>query len=528
MKKSIVLLILALLVLSVMSSAKALKGRTSVGIRAPFILPFWEGKHFSNFGGGNQPFLRGWDFALEAKRGVSDHFMLGITAGYATTYDDTLTRDSRGGVAINDDHAFLKLTGILVGLQAEYFFDKEYTFQPYFLGGVGLDFWKLEPVEGDDSYNTTDLGIKFGTGLMIPIRKDFFIDVQAKFTFEKANLSTSVPEGFYGSGDWSGYNTRPFHAYFEPSIGLHYAFGGEADSDKDGVGDSKDECPNTIMGAEVDKRGCPTDADGDGVYDGLDQCPNTATGVKVDVLGCPLDSDKDGVYDGLDKCPETPAGMKVDNNGCPPDSDGDGVGDDRDREPNTLKGAKVDEFGVAIDNDKDGVPDGLDFCSGTPAGAQVDKRGCPYDGDFDGVADSLDKCLGTPRGVQVDATGCPLVKKMEVSEKITLHINFASNSTEIDAGSKAQLDSIALRIMAYPDTKVEIRGFTDDQGKEDYNLELSQKRAEAVMTHLKSKDVQENQMTARGFGEDPKYFVADNKTPEGRRENRRVEIESVK
>lgn len=52
--------------------------------------------------------------------------------------------------------------------------------------------------------------------------------------------------------------------------------------------------------------------------------------------------------------------------------------------------------------------------------------------------------------------------------------------------------------------------------------------AEAVMTYLKSRDVRENQITARRFGEDPKFFANDNKTPEGRRENRRTEIEAVK
>jgi len=131
-------------------------------------------------------------------------------------------------------------------------------------------------------------------------------------------------------------------------------------------------------------------------------------------------------------------------------------------------------------------------------------------------------------GFEADDLIGTLVKKMEVAEKIVLHINYASNSAEPDAASKKLLDSIAYRIMAYPDTKVEVRGFTDDRNTEAYNLDLSQKRAEGVMAYLKTKGVQDNQMTAKGFGEDPKYFVADNKTAAGRRENRRVEIESVK
>jgi OOP family OmpA-OmpF porin len=498
MKKLVLFLILALLVTSAVSTAEGLKGRTFVGIRAPFLLPFWPGDNYSNFGGSYQPFMRGWDFGIEAKKGISDHFMLGLTANYAKTYDDTVKHDNRGDVGCTDKNASAKLTGILIGANIEYYYDGNYVFQPYLLGGLGLDLWKIEKMGGGDSHNCADLGLKIGTGLFFPITENLSCDVQAKLTFEKLNISTSIPEGFYGSGDWSKYSNRPFHAYFEPSVGFQLAFGGAKDSDKDGVSDPKDECPGTPLGAKVDKKGCPTDEDGDKVYDGLDKCPGTPLGAKVDMQGCPLDSDKDGVYDGLDKCPDTPEGIKVDKVGCPPDADADGVFDY------------------------------LDKCPDTPKGVKVDAAGCPLDSDKDGVFDGLDKCPNTPAGVNVDATGCPLVKKMEVSEKITLHINYESNSAEPDSVAKKQLDSIAYRIMAYPETKVEIRGFTDDRNTEAYNLELSQKRADVIMAYLKAKGVQDNQMMARGYGEDPKYFVADNKTAEGRRQNRRVEIESVK
>ncbi len=89
------------------------------------------------------------------------------------------------------------------------------------------------------------------------------------------------------------------------------------DSDRDGVADGSDACPNTPRGARVDGRGCPTDSDGDGVYDGLDRCPGTPKGVAVDDKGCPLDSDRDGVPDFRDACPGTPAGVAVDSRGCP-------------------------------------------------------------------------------------------------------------------------------------------------------------------------------------------------------------------
>ena len=89
------------------------------------------------------------------------------------------------------------------------------------------------------------------------------------------------------------------------------------DSDKDGITDDLDQCPNTPLGVRVDNKGCPLDSDGDGVLDYMDKCPNTPKGVRVDNRGCPLDSDGDGVLDYLDKCPNTLRGVKVDNNGCP-------------------------------------------------------------------------------------------------------------------------------------------------------------------------------------------------------------------
>ncbi|MBF0213258.1 MAG: thrombospondin type 3 repeat-containing protein, partial [Magnetococcales bacterium] len=58
------------------------------------------------------------------------------------------------------------------------------------------------------------------------------------------------------------------------------------------------------------------DDDRDGVLNSKDQCPGTPMGVKVDAKGCPLDSDKDGVTDDKDQCPGTPMGAKVNDLGC--------------------------------------------------------------------------------------------------------------------------------------------------------------------------------------------------------------------
>jgi OOP family OmpA-OmpF porin len=97
---------------------------------------------------------------------------------------------------------------------------------------------------------------------------------------------------------------------------MFYAGGGPLDTDRDGVLDQSDKCPDTPSGVKVDKNGCPLDSDGDGVYDYKDKCPDTPKEAKVDSDGCPLDSDGDGVYDYKDKCPDTPKGAPVNAAGC--------------------------------------------------------------------------------------------------------------------------------------------------------------------------------------------------------------------
>jgi OOP family OmpA-OmpF porin len=241
----------------------------------------------------------------------------------------------------------------------------------------------------------------------------------------------------------------------------------------------------------VDDAGCPIDTDGDGVFDGIDTCANTPVGVIVNGYGCPMDSDDDGVWDGWDKCPGTPPGLDVDAVGCPLDSDGDGVADY------------------------------MDKCPETPKGATVDAEGCPTDGDGDGVFDGIDKCAETPAGVVVDAWGCPpFVEQVTLTESST----YASGSYQLTEKTRTELDKFALGVLAYPDSRINISGYADPTGPAEFNLTLSVNRAQAVATYLVSKGVAEARMTVKGFGEDPKYFVADNDTAEGRQKNRRVDI----
>jgi outer membrane protein OmpA-like peptidoglycan-associated protein len=311
------------------------------------------------------------------------------------------------------------------------------------------------------------------------------------------------------------------------TAGLVGVFGGAAPSDRDGdgVSDVHDRCADTPKGAIVDRYGCPHDQDKDGVFDGLDQCPDTPEKWPVNEKGCPTDVDGDGVPDGKDKCTDTPKGAKVDADGCPLDSDGDAVYDGLDQCEGTPFGAKVDAKGCPIDTDKDGVPDGIDQCENTPAGATVDSKGCPSDSDGDGLYDGLDECPDTPKWWTLDSKGCPTPRLDKLALVILEKVNFKSGSAVLEPDAAKTLDEAVEALLYWSDVKVEIGGYTDNRGTAVKNKALSLDRAKAVKTYFASKGINPARLEVKGYGsENP---VADNNTPEGQAQNRRVEVKKI-
>jgi OOP family OmpA-OmpF porin len=139
----------------------------------------------------------------------------------------------------------------------------------------------------------------------------------------------------------------------------------------------------------------------------------------------------------------------------------------------------------------------------------------PVDSDRDGVTDNIDRCPDTPAGVAVDAYGCTR------QGSITLEgVGFELNSAQLTSSSRAVLDGIAADLKKYPRLKIELQGHTDSTGADRYNLELSQKRADAVRQYLVEQGVTATQLVAKGYGESQP--IADNTTAEGRAANRRV------
>ncbi|WP_040279496.1 OmpA family protein [Psychroserpens damuponensis] len=310
------------------------------------------------------------------------------------------------------------------------------------------------------------------------------------------DIGAGTVNGTFGINFWFsdnvGINTQTSYkhafedylpSHWQHTVGLAIKFGGK-DTDGDGVYDKDDACPD-VPGLEA-FNGCP-DSDNDGIEDSKDDCPNQAG--LAEFNGCP-DGDSDGVADKDDDCP-TVAGLKA-LNGCP-DADSDGVADNVDECPNE-KGPSAN-------------------------------KGCPWpDTDGDGILDKDDQCpneAGT-----VANNGCP---EVDPTPEVIKTLNDYARTILFDTG-KASIKSESNEVLAamtaifkeYPRADFSIDGHTDSVGSKSTNQLLSERRANSVRDYLIANGIDAARLTANGYGED--YPIANNKTRNGRKENRRVEV----
>jgi outer membrane protein OmpA-like peptidoglycan-associated protein len=421
---------------------------------------------------------------------------------------------------------------------------------PFVFAGAGVSNYT-----GNKITNGLDYPIVGGAGLRWRLTDALSLNYQATFGY----MSTA-----HNNPETTPTKPTGQDVFMLQTIGFGFNLGPTKDEDKDGVSDKKDKCQGTPKGVKVDANGCPFDTDGDGMLDYQDKCPSQA-GTSA-TKGCP-DTDKDGIADSEDQCP-TEVGL-ASLNGCP-DADGDGIIDSKDKCPNvagtlTFEGCPdrdgdgirdeedlcPDVKGVAAfkgcpDTDQDGIEDSRDMCplvkgplatNGCPdtdndgVNDGIDKcplvagdpthSGCP-DTDKDGVYDDIDKCVSIP-GTAVNA-GCPELNKAtkQLFQKALQGIQFETGKATIKAVSFPILDAIVKVMKDNPSYKLNIGGHTDDVGKDEMNMTLSQNRASSVADYLISHGVDPLRVTATGYGETQP--VDTNKSVKGRTRNRRVEL----
>jgi outer membrane protein OmpA-like peptidoglycan-associated protein len=375
-------------------------------------------------------------------------------------------------------------------------------------GSIGLEYSPIEnwclftEVSAEERITTVHKEHPFADLINDPI----FVTPGLKFTIPKSHVTMTLAGDFgisESNEEFAHVSTSEtgtiishqanllYNAYFALNWLIPAA---PKDPDGDGIKGKEDQCPDRAEDKDgyEDTDGCPDlDNDGDGIADSLDKCPNEA-GIAENNGCADVDSDKDGFVDRLDKCPNE-AGIK-ENTGCPDvDSDKDGLADRLDKCPNDAE--DMDNF-----QDSDGCPD--------------------PDNDNDGFPDATDKCPNNP-GV-AETGGCPKTKEITRGQLVLKGVNFESGKAVLLKGSYTVLDEVAESLREWPEITIEIQGHTDNTGNTAKNLVLSQERAETVRQYLMDKGVAPNRLTAVGYGQDKP--IADNKTANGRAQNRRVEI----
>lgn len=382
-----------------------------------------------------------------------------IGAGFSAEIEGSLNKIKEGFDGYSEDKSFWN-----ANLQAKYALRRLFTtesgwFDPYIKVGGGYTAY-------ESRFDDKEGGFKALAGGGINF---WFTDHLG------VNLQTGYHHGFQKNGT----------DYFQHSAGIVIKFGSK-DTDKDGIPDNKDACPEVAGLKEFN--GCP-DTDGDGIADKDDACPQVK-GLK-EFNGCP-DTDGDGIADKDDACPEV-AGPK-EFNGCP-DTDGDGIADKDDKCPDVA--------------------------------GPAENGGCPWpDTDGDGVLDKDDLCpeVAGPASNK----GCP-----EPDEKEQKQLNQYAKTILFDTGkatikfqSAEVLNQIINVLKKYPNSRFRIEGHTDSTGKKAKNMILSQNRADAVKVYLIQGGIDAGRLESQGFG--PEKPIASNKNKKGRELNRRVEINLIK
>ena len=382
-----------------------------------------------------------------------------IGAGFSAEIEGSLNKIKEGFDGYSEDKSFWS-----ANLQAKYALRRLFTtesgwFDPYIKVGGGYTAY-------ESRFDDKEGGFKALAGGGINF---WFTDHLG------VNLQTGYHHGFQKNGT----------DYFQHSAGIVIKFGSK-DTDKDGIPDNKDACPEVAGLKEFN--GCP-DTDGDGIPDKDDACPQVK-GPK-EFNGCP-DTDGDGIPDKDDACPEV-AGPK-EFNGCP-------------------------------DTDGDGIPDKDDKCPDVAGPAE--NGGCPWpDTDGDGVLDKDDLCPEVAGPASNKGCPEPTTDDQKKLNQYAKTILFDTGKATIKFESAEILNQIINVLKKYPNSRFRIEGHTDSVGKKQKNIELSQNRADAVKIYLIQGGIASDRLESKGYG--PEKPIASNKNKKGRALNRRVEINLIK
>lgn len=374
-------------------------------------------------------------------------------------------------------------------------------FNPFVYGGAGVINYNVEEPPGEPSVGPDDFN---GWTPYVP--------AGAGFQFLLSDVVALEASGGYNwlfTDKMNAYVLGENDAYWNAGIGLTViGEGGSWDPDGDGLTNDEEK----QLGTDRKK----ADTDGDGLMDGAEVKTHNTNPLAGDSDGDTLgdaaeiqthrtdpnkaDTDGDTLADGEEVNTTKTDPLKA-------DTDGDGLSDAEE-----VKTTKTDP--LKSDTDGDTLSDSEELNR---------HRTNPLKADTDGgtVADNVEIGRGTDPLVAEDDVKQEL--KVEVGAPIILEgVTFETGKAEVTAASDSILQLAYNTLFQNPEIAVEIRGYTDNTGRKDKNLKLSQERADAVKMWLVGKGIAADRITTMGFG--PENPIAPNTTRDGKAKNRRIEF----
>ncbi len=440
---------------------------------------------------GAAPALR---FSTEYFLPVKSNLVYGARAflGY-----EILTGSGKTGWFLEDEPETFRTPMILLGAGPIISYSINDKYFPYFFPNLSVI-----------NFNPKDSEGNLAPGNSVNRYKEVTYSVNTEFGFRflvAENISVNLNTGlhFVQDDNLDDRNVGESNDFYISGLaGVSISLFGKKDSDKDGLYDNEDSCPDQ-----------PEDFDG---YEDEDGCPD-------------LDNDNDRIRDTQDQCPEEAEDYDgfQDEDGCPdPDNDGDGIVDVRDGCPNQAEdfdGFKDEDGCPDPDNDSDGIEDELDEC---PNEAEVfngfeDNDGCP-----DSVAAPE---VEAPVEEIVEPEPQPQTQELPPPpSRFLLHgtLTFDQGSSELKSEAIGELNKIVTILRRYPETRWRVEGHMGSEGTENEINQLSSARAQAVMSYLIDAGISPTRLAAVGLGD--KYPIADNNTVYGRMRNQRVVVRLVR
>ncbi len=375
---------------------------------------------------------------------------------------------------------------------------------PFVYGGIGYLYFDQESFPSfvtQENQSGKTYVVPLGAGTQYLVSERTAVELSGGYNLTGTNEIKGVP------------TDESKDAYWSFMLGLTVlGESGSADPDMDGLTNREEK--------ELKTNPRVADTDGDGLSDGDEVLKYHTDPLKAD-------TDGDGLSDGDEVTKYHTDPLKA-------DTDGDGLSD----------GDEVTKYHtdpLKADTDGDGLSDGDEVTK-----YKTDPLKADTDGDGLSDGDEVTKYKTDPLKADTDGGGVNDAKEIEnktnpldpnddIPKKEEFKVE-AGESVVLEGllfeSGKATIQSDTVLVKAYntltqhPAIVVDIRGYTDNTGKKDKNMKLSQARADAVKDYLLSKGIPADRITAKGFG--PDNPVAPNTTKQGKQKNRRVEFFRVK